>query len=244
MKTLPVLEARDLHKRFGKREVVRAVSLKVACGTVVGLLGPNGAGKTTTFYMIGGLLPADKGKIFLASRDITREPMYKRAQEGIVYLPQEPSVFRRLTVAENILLVLEILPISRAERKKRLEELLESFGMSALRDQKAYALSGGERRRVEIMRALAREPLFLLLDEPFAGIDPIAVADLKEIIRKLKKNGLGLLISDHNVHETLLVCDYAYIVAQGKVIAEGRPEEIAENPLARELYLGKDFRLN
>ena len=244
MKSLPVLEAQDLHKRFGKREVVRAVSLKVACGTVVGLLGPNGAGKTTTFYMIGGLLPADKGKIFLASRDITREPMYKRAQQGIVYLPQEPSVFRRLTVAENILLVLEILPISRAERKKRLEELLESFGMRALRDQKAYALSGGERRRVEIMRALAREPLFLLLDEPFAGIDPIAVADLKEIIRKLKKNGLGLLISDHNVRETLLVCDYAYIVARGKVIAEGRPEEIAENPLARELYLGKDFRLN
>jgi len=224
--------------------VVRGVSLEVACGEVVGLLGPNGAGKTTTFYMIGGLLTADKGKIFLGEKDITREPMYRRAQQGIIYLPQEPSVFRRLTVAENILLVLEILNLSRGERKKRLEELLESFGMSALRDQKAYALSGGERRRVEIMRALAREPLFLLLDEPFAGIDPIAVADLKEIIRKLKGNGLGLLISDHNVRETLLVCDFAYIVAQGEVIAQGRPEEIAENPLARELYLGRDFRLN
>ncbi len=224
--------------------MVRGVSLEVACGEVVGLLGPNGAGKTTTFYMIGGLLTADKGKIFLGEKDITREPMYRRAQQGIIYLPQEPSVFRRLTVAENILLVLEILNLSRGERKKRLEELLESFGMSALRDQKAYALSGGERRRVEIMRALAREPLFLLLDEPFAGIDPIAVADLKEIIRKLKGNGLGLLISDHNVRETLLVCDFAYIVAQGEVIAQGRPEEIAENPLARELYLGRDFRLN
>ncbi|NPA48745.1 MAG: LPS export ABC transporter ATP-binding protein [Thermodesulfobacteria bacterium] len=244
MSSSQVLKAQDLHKRFGRREVVRGVSLEVACGEVVGLLGPNGAGKTTTFYMIGGLLTADKGKIFLGEKDITREPMYRRAQQGIIYLPQEPSVFRRLTVAENILLVLEILNLSRGERKKRLEELLESFGMSALRDQKAYALSGGERRRVEIMRALAREPLFLLLDEPFAGIDPIAVADLKEIIRKLKGNGLGLLISDHNVRETLLVCDFAYIVAQGEVIAQGRPEEIAENPLARELYLGRDFRLN
>ncbi len=244
MSSEKILKAQNLHKRFGKRSVVKGVSLEVACGKVVGLLGPNGAGKTTTFYMIGGLLPTDEGKVLLGETDITREPMYRRARKGIIYLPQEPSVFRRLTVAENILLVLEILPLSRVERERRLEELLESFGMGLLRDQKAYALSGGERRRVEIMRALAREPLFLLLDEPFAGIDPIAVADLKEIIKKLKKKGLGLLISDHNVRETLLVCDFAYIVAQGEVIASGRPEEIAENPLARELYLGRDFRLN
>ncbi|HHI96625.1 MAG TPA: LPS export ABC transporter ATP-binding protein [Thermodesulfatator atlanticus] len=238
------LKAQSLSKRFGRRTVVKDVSLKVATGEVVGLLGPNGAGKTTTFYMVSGLIAPDKGRIFLGEEDLSREPMYRRARRGIVYLPQEPSVFRRLTVEENILLVLEILAISRGERKRRLEELLESFGMSHLRRQKAYALSGGERRRVEIMRAMARAPLFLLLDEPFAGIDPIAVADLKEIIKNLKEKGLGLLISDHNVRETLLVCDYAYIVANGEVIAQGRPAEIAENERARELYLGKDFRLN
>ena len=238
------LKAQSLSKRFGRRTVVKDVSLKVATGEVVGLLGPNGAGKTTTFYMVSGLIAPDKGQIYLGEEDLSREPMYRRARRGIVYLPQEPSVFRRLTVEENILLVLEILAISRGERKRRLEELLESFGMSHLRRQKAYALSGGERRRVEIMRAMARAPLFLLLDEPFAGIDPIAVADLKEIIKNLKEKGLGLLISDHNVRETLLVCDYAYIVANGEVIAQGRPAEIAENERARELYLGKDFRLN
>ncbi len=238
------LKAQSLSKRFGRRTVVKDVSLKVATGEVVGLLGPNGAGKTTTFYMVSGLIAPDKGRIYLGEEDLSREPMYRRARRGIVYLPQEPSVFRRLTVEENILLVLEILAISRGERKRRLEELLESFGMSHLRRQKAYALSGGERRRVEIMRAMARAPLFLLLDEPFAGIDPIAVADLKEIIKNLKEKGLGLLISDHNVRETLLVCDYAYIVANGEVIAQGRPAEIAENERARELYLGKDFRLN
>ncbi|OAG27110.1 LPS export ABC transporter ATP-binding protein [Thermodesulfatator autotrophicus] len=239
-----VLKAQNLRKRFGKREVVKGVSLEVATSQVVGLLGPNGAGKTTTFYMVCGLLPVDDGRVYLNDKDITRIPIHQRAWEGIVYLPQEPSVFRRLTVAENILLVLEILKIPRKERKRRLEELLEGFGLAPLRDQMAYALSGGERRRVEIMRALAREPEFLLLDEPFAGIDPIAVADLKEIIRNLREQGLGILISDHNVRETLLVCDFAYIVADGQVIASGKPEEIAENPLARELYLGKDFRLN
>ncbi len=238
------LKAQSLSKRFGGRTVVKDVSLKVATGEVVGLLGPNGAGKTTTFYMVSGLIAPDKGRIFLGEEDLSREPMYRRARRGIIYLPQEPSVFRRLTVEENILLVLEILAISRGERKRRLEDLLESFGMSHLRRQKAYALSGGERRRVEIMRAMARAPLFLLLDEPFAGIDPIAVADLKEIIKNLKEKGLGLLISDHNVRETLLVCDYAYIVANGEVIAQGRPAEIAENERARELYLGRDFRLN
>ncbi len=238
------LKALNLCKRFGRREVVKDVSLKVATGQVVGLLGPNGAGKTTTFYMIGGLISPDNGKVLLGEKDLTKEPMYRRAQRGIVYLPQEPSVFRRLSVEENILLVLEILPLTRTERENRLEELLKSFGLTHLRHQKAYALSGGERRRVEIMRALARAPLFLLLDEPFAGIDPLAVADLKEIIKKLKTLGLGLLISDHNVRETLLVCDYAYIVANGEVIAQGQPAEIAENQRARELYLGKDFRLN
>ncbi|AEH45267.1 ABC transporter related protein [Thermodesulfatator indicus DSM 15286] len=238
------LKAKNLCKRFGKREVVKGVSLEVSTQQVVGLLGPNGAGKTTTFYMVCGLLPVDDGKVFLDQKEITQLPIHQRAWEGIVYLPQEPSVFRRLTVAENILLVLEILKIPRKERKKRLDDLLESFGLTSLKDQKAYALSGGERRRVEIMRALAREPEFLLLDEPFAGIDPIAVADLKEIIKNLKQRGLGILISDHNVRETLLVCDFAYIVADGQVIASGKPEEIAENPLARELYLGKDFRLN
>lgn len=239
-----VLKAHHLSKSFGKRQVVRNVSLEVRSGQVVGLLGPNGAGKTTTFYMIGGLIPADGGKVLLGEEDLTEEPMYRRAQRGIIYLPQEPSVFRRLTVEENVILVLEILSLPRGEREERLEALLEAFGMKHLRRQKAYALSGGERRRVEIMRALAREPYFLLLDEPFAGIDPIAVADLKEIIINLKKKGLGLLISDHNVRETLLVCDYAYIVAGGEVIACGRPEEIAENELARELYLGRDFKLN
>ncbi len=238
------LRVENLNKTFGKRKVVQGVSLEVQTGQIVGLLGPNGAGKTTTFYMVAGLLPADEGSIFLDNRDLTREPMYKRAWAGIIYLPQEPSVFRRLTVAENILLVLEILKLSKEEQRIRLEQLLNDFKMSSLRHQKAYSLSGGERRRVEIMRALAREPKFLLLDEPFAGIDPLAVIDLKEIIKKLKKKGLGLLISDHNVRETLTVCDYAYIVAKGKVIAQGSPEEITSNPLAREIYLGRDFRLN
>ncbi|WP_022852764.1 LPS export ABC transporter ATP-binding protein [Thermodesulfatator atlanticus] len=244
MKEVQRLKAQGLRKKFKRREVVCGVSLEVPKGKVVGLLGPNGAGKTTTFYMICGLLPVDEGQVLLNDKDITKMPMHARAWEGIIYLPQEPSVFRRLTVAENVLLVLEILKISRRERETRLATLLEDFGLERLRDQLAYALSGGERRRVEIMRALAREPEFLLLDEPFAGIDPIAVADLKEIIKKLKENGLGILISDHNVRETLLVCDYAYIVAEGKVIAQGKPQEIAENQLAKELYLGKDFRLN
>ncbi|NPB08966.1 MAG: LPS export ABC transporter ATP-binding protein [Thermodesulfobacteria bacterium] len=239
-----VLKAENLSKRYGRRQVVKRVSLAVETGQIVGLLGPNGAGKTTTFYMVAGLVPADEGRILLGDQDLTREPMHKRAWAGIIYLPQEPSVFRRLTVAENVMLVLEILKLSRQERKRRLEALLEAFGLTELRNQKAFALSGGERRRVEIMRALARDPEFLLLDEPFAGIDPLAVADLKEILKNLKERGLGLLISDHNVRETLTVCDYAYIVAKGEVIARGSPEEIAADPLAREIYLGQDFRLH
>ncbi len=241
---MEALRVENLSKTFGRRQVVQGVSLEVQTGQIVGLLGPNGAGKTTTFYMVAGLIPADEGRIFLGGRDLTREPMYKRAWAGIIYLPQEPSVFRRLTVAENILLVLEILELPKEEQRLRLNQLLQDFKMDSLRNQKAFSLSGGERRRVEIMRALAREPRFLLLDEPFAGIDPLAVTDLKEIIKKLKKKGLGLLISDHNVRETLTVCDYAYIVAKGKVIAQGSPEEITSNPLAREIYLGRDFRLN
>lgn len=235
------LKARGLVKRFGKRTVVQGVSLSVETGRIVGLLGPNGAGKTTTFYMIAGLIRPDEGEILLDVEDLSREPMYCRAQRGIIYLPQEPSVFRRLTVAENVLLVLEERGLSLTERRGRLETLLALFGLERLRDQKAYDLSGGERRRVEIMRALARDPLFLLLDEPFAGIDPLAISGLKEIIADLRARGLGLLISDHNVRETLEVCDYAYIVADGKVIAQGSPTEIAANEIARKLYLGEDF---
>ncbi len=235
------LEIKKLIKKFGKRIVVKEVSLQVKTHQIVGLLGPNGAGKTTTFYMIVGLIKPDNGKILLDSKDISKMPMYKRAIKGIIYLPQEPSIFKRLTVAENILLVLEQLGLSVKDQHQRLENLLTLFGLEHLRDQKAYLLSGGERRRVEIMRALARNPLFLLLDEPFTGIDPLAINDLKKIITDLKMQGLGLLISDHNVRETLKVCDYAYIVANGKVIAKGTPEEIAQDKIARKFYLGEDF---
>jgi len=237
------LEVRGLVKRYGKRTVVQGVSLSVEAGKIVGLLGPNGAGKTTTFYMIAGLVRPEKGQIFLDNKDLSREPMYKRAREGIIYLPQEPSVFRRLTVAENVLLVLEQRGLRGPEREEKTERLLDLFELKRLRNQKAYTLSGGERRRVEIMRAVACEPHFLLLDEPFAGIDPLAISDLKDLITDLRNQGLGLLLSDHNVRETLQVCDYAYIVAEGQVIAQGRPAEIASNEIARKLYLGQDFSL-
>ncbi len=237
------LEVRGLVKRYGKRTVVQGVSLSVEAGKIVGLLGPNGAGKTTTFYMIAGLVRPEKGQISLDHKDLSREPMYKRAQEGIIYLPQEPSVFRRLTVAENVLLVLEQRGLRGPEREEKTERLLDLFELKRLRNQKAYTLSGGERRRVEIMRAVACEPHFLLLDEPFAGIDPLAISDLKDLITDLRNQGLGLLLSDHNVRETLQVCDYAYIVAEGQVIAQGRPAEIASNEIARKLYLGQDFSL-
>lgn len=237
------LKARDLHKAFKGREVVKGVSLEVKPGEIVGLLGPNGAGKTTTFYMLAGFLTPDKGQILLGERDITSYPVYKRAREGLVYLPQEASIFRRLTVEENLKLVLEETSRSLEEVQERLETLLRLLSVEHLRHQKGYALSGGERRRVEIMRALAVSPQFLLLDEPFAGIDPLAVADLKGILKKLKSQGLGLLISDHNVRETLEVCDRAYIVAQGEIISEGIPSEIVVHPRVRALYLGKDFRI-
>jgi len=208
----------------------------------VGLLGPNGAGKTTTFYMIVGLIRPDDGRIFLDAEEITRDPMYVRARKGINYLPQEPSVFRKLTVKENILAILETLDIAGEERKNRLEQLLGELDLTGLASSKAYSLSGGERRRVEITRALVTSPRYILLDEPFAGIDPLAVADIQKIIQKLKSKGIGVVISDHNVRETLSVCDRAYILNEGAVLIEGLPEMIAESKIARKFYLGDDFR--
>jgi lipopolysaccharide export system ATP-binding protein len=236
------LEARALTKVYGGRKVVSGVDLEIHPGEVVGLLGPNGAGKTTTFYMIVGLVKPDDGRIFLDSEEITRDPMFVRARKGINYLPQEPSVFRKLTVEENILAILETLDIAGEERKNRLTQLLGELDLTDLAASKAYSLSGGERRRVEITRALVTSPRFILLDEPFAGIDPLAVADIQKIIQKLKSKGIGVVISDHNVRETLSVCDRAYILNEGTVLIEGLPEMIAESKIARKFYLGDDFR--
>ena len=237
------LEAKALTKVYGGRKVVSGVDLEIRPGEVVGLLGPNGAGKTTTFYMIVGLIKPDGGRIFLDSEEITRDPMYVRARKGINYLPQEPSVFRKLTVEENILAILETLDIESEERKNRLKQLLGELDLTDLARNKAYSLSGGERRRVEITRALVTSPRFILLDEPFAGIDPLAVADIQKIIQKLKSKGIGVVISDHNVRETLSVCDRAYILNEGTVLIEGLPEMIAESKIARKFYLGDDFRM-
>ena len=236
------LEARALTKVYGGRKVVSGVDLEIHPGEVVGLLGPNGAGKTTTFYMIVGLIKPDDGKIFLDSEEITRDPMFVRARKGINYLPQEPSVFRKLTVEENILAILETLDIGGQERKNRLQQLLGELDLTQLARNKAYSLSGGERRRVEITRALVTSPRFILLDEPFAGIDPLAVADIQKIIHKLKARNIGVVISDHNVRETLSVCDRAYILNDGTVLIEGLPEMIAESKIARKFYLGDDFK--
>jgi lipopolysaccharide export system ATP-binding protein len=236
------LEARALTKVYGGRKVVSGVDLEIRPGEVVGLLGPNGAGKTTTFYMIVGLIRPDDGRIFLDAEEITRDPMYVRARKGINYLPQEPSVFRKLTVRENILAILETLDIDGEERKNRLESLLGELDLTGLASSKAYSLWGGERRRVEITRALVTSPRFILLDEPFAGIDPLAVADIQKIIQKLKSKGIGVVISDHNVRETLSVCDRAYILNEGTVLIEGLPDMIAESKIARKFYLGDDFR--
>jgi lipopolysaccharide export system ATP-binding protein len=240
---MEILEARALTKMYGGRTVVSGVDLEIRPGEVVGLLGPNGAGKTTTFYMIVGLIKPDGGRIFLDSEEITRDPMFVRARKGINYLPQEPSVFRKLTVEENILAILETLDIEGEERKNRLKQLLGELDLTDLARNKAYSLSGGERRRVEITRALVTSPRFILLDEPFAGIDPLAVADIQKIIQKLKSKGIGVVISDHNVRETLSVCDRAYILNEGTVLIEGLPEMIAESKIARKFYLGDDFRL-
>ncbi len=240
---MATLVAEDLVKSYNGRRVVNAVSLEVESGSVVGLLGPNGAGKTTTFYMIVGLIRPDRGKVLLNGQDMTSSPMYLRARKGVGYLPQESSVFRKLTVEENILAILETLPMSRFERSVRLKELLQELGIEHLARQKAYALSGGERRRVEITRALVRAPSFILLDEPFAGIDPIAITDIQRIVEHLKERGIGVLISDHNVRETLGVCDRAYILNEGVLMESGTPEVIASSSVAREIYLGERFQL-
>lgn len=238
-----VLRADSLWKRLGGRDVLRAVSLEVHAGEVVGLLGPNGAGKTTTFYAIVGLMRPDRGSVLLNGVDLTGQPMYMRARQGITYLPQEPSVFRKLTVEENILAILETLRLTREERNQRLAELLEELSIAHLAKSKAYALSGGERRRVEITRALVTAPTFVLLDEPFAGIDPLAILDIQSIVAQLKERGIGILMTDHNVRETLGICDRAYILNDGAVLEEGTPQEIASSRRAREIYLGERFTL-
>lgn len=237
------LEAHGLERSFGKLRVVNGVSLRVEPGEVVGLLGPNGAGKTTTFYMIVGFLKAHRGRILLGGQDITRMPMYRRARLGIGYLPQEASVFRKLTVRENILSILESLDLSRQEREKRLEQLLAELDITRLADRRGYNLSGGERRRVEITRALVAEPRFFLLDEPFVGIDPIAVGEIQGIIKRLRDRGLGVLITDHSVRETLRTTDRAYILYEGKILLSGTSQELASDPEARRIYLGEEFEL-
>ncbi|WKZ33893.1 MAG: LPS export ABC transporter ATP-binding protein [Thermodesulfobacteriota bacterium] len=237
------LAVRGLVKSFKKRRVVDGVSLEIGPGEIVGLLGPNGAGKTTTFYMIVGLVSPDEGSVSLGEREITGLPMYERARLGISYLPQEPSVFRKLTVEENVRAVLEYMDIPRPEQEARLKDLLEELGVLHIAKSKAYALSGGERRRVEIARALVNSPAFLLLDEPFSGIDPIAVGDIQDIMLELKKKGIGILVTDHNVGATLGICDRAYIVGSGKLLKTGTPTEILDSRRVREVYLGDRFRL-
>jgi len=240
---LATLSLRKLVKTYNGRPVVNSVNLNIDDSSVVGLLGPNGAGKTTTFYMIIGIIKPDKGQVFLDDEDITNYPMYLRARRGVGYLPQETSIFRKLTVKQNIMAILEILPISKSEQKERTDMLLDELGIKHLADQKANLLSGGERRRLEITRSLATNPSFILLDEPFAGIDPLAVIDIKKIIGHLKKRGIGILISDHNVRETLEVCDKAYILNDGKIIESGSPQKIATSETARRIYLGDEFKL-
>lgn len=239
-----ILRSEDLVKVYSKRRVVNRVSIAVAQGEIVGLLGPNGAGKTTTFYMITGMVRPTAGKIFIDDLDLTRLPMYRRARLGIGYLSQEPSIFRHLTVAENIQAILETLPLSAAEQKQRLSELLEELAVAHLTGRKAYTLSGGERRRVEITRALVTNPKFILLDEPFAGVDPIAVEDIQTIVRGLKRRHIGVLITDHNVHETLSITDRAYLLYEGTVLKSGGAEFLANDPEARKLYLGDKFKLD
>ncbi|MDR2459543.1 MAG: LPS export ABC transporter ATP-binding protein [Deltaproteobacteria bacterium] len=237
------LAASALVKSYGPRKVVDGVSISLGVGEICGLLGPNGAGKTTTFYMLVGLIAPDKGQVLLDDHDLTDSPMYKRARMGLTYLPQEPSVFRRLSVRDNVMAILETIEMSSKERQKRLDSLLGELGLTHLAKNRAISLSGGERRRLEITRALALNPVFLLFDEPFAGIDPIAVGDIQNLIRHLRDKGLGILISDHNVRETLNVCDRAYIINEGHVLREGRPVDLAEDELVRRIYLGQGFSL-
>ncbi|MBU1184852.1 MAG: LPS export ABC transporter ATP-binding protein [Proteobacteria bacterium] len=236
------LTATGLIKIYSGRRVVNRINLEINPGEVVGLLGPNGAGKTTTFYMMVGLIKPDEGTIFLDGEDLSQCPMYIRARKGLNYLPQEPSIFRKLTVRENIMAILETIPSDREEREERLRMLLGELGLTGLAENSAYSLSGGERRRVEITRALVTSPKYILLDEPFAGIDPLAVADIGKIIAQLKTKGIGVIISDHNVRETLSVCDRAYIVNEGTILVEGTPEVIAGSEIARKIYFGDDFK--
>jgi lipopolysaccharide export system ATP-binding protein len=238
------LQAVELNKSYRGRKVVDDVGLEIGQGEVVGLLGPNGAGKTTTFYILVGLARPDSGQVLLNGEEITDLPMYLRARSGISYLPQEPSVFRQLTCEQNLLAVLETLPLTPEQQRDRLEELLVQMGLETVRTSKAYMLSGGERRRLEIARSLTLEPLFILLDEPFSGIDPLTVKDLQEIIRGLAQSGIGVLITDHNVRETLTVTDRAYILKSGKIFRKGRPEDLSNDPEVRRVYLGDHFRLN
>jgi lipopolysaccharide export system ATP-binding protein len=239
-----VLRSEGLFKRYKKRAVVNDVSVEVRRREIVGLLGPNGAGKTTTFYMIVGMIKPSEGSVFLDDREITKEPMYKRARMGIGYLSQEASVFRKLTVRENITAILELAKFSRKERNERCDQLMEDFGITNIADSKGYMLSGGERRRTEIARALATDPNFILLDEPFAGIDPIAVEDIMRIVHNLKDRNIGVLITDHNVHETLSITDRSYLLFEGKIIKSGSAEYLANDPEARRLYLGEKFKLD
>ena len=242
---MAVLRASNLAKSYKQKKVVLDVSLEIRSGEIVGLLGPNGAGKTTCFYMIVGLVPADHGRITIDGHDITPLPMHGRARKGIGYLPQEASVFRKLTVRDNILAILETRKgLSRAEREAKLQELLEEFHITHIRDSLGMALSGGERRRVEIARALAMEPAFILLDEPFAGVDPISVGDIRHLVADLKKRGIGVLITDHNVRETLEIVDRAYILHDGKVLMSGTPSDVVENENVRRVYLGDNFRIS
>ena len=241
---MSILQAKNLSKSYKKRKVVKDVSLTVNAGEVVGLLGPNGAGKTTSFYMIVGLVKGESGKILLNDTDLTNKAIHKRARLGLGYLPQEPSVFRKLSVEDNILAILELRKdLTKAQRQDELEKLLDEFNITHIRKNTGMSLSGGERRRVEIARALALDPKFILLDEPFAGVDPISVIDLKRFIRQLKSRGIGVLITDHNVRETLDVCERAYIVSEGQILCEGTPKEILENQQVKDVYLGESFSL-
>lgn len=238
------LRSEDLVKIYKKRTVVKKVSVQVSQGEIVGLLGPNGAGKTTTFYMIVGMIKPNSGRVFIDSQEITKEPMYKRARMGIGYLPQEASVFRKLSVEDNLMAILQMTDISNQERKERCEKLLEDLNITHIRKNLGYQLSGGERRRTEIARALATNPKFILLDEPFAGVDPIAVEDIMNIVANLKNRGIGILITDHNVHETLSIVDKAYILINGNIFKFGTAEDLAEDEEVRKLYLGEKFKLD
>lgn len=237
------IEARGLIRKYGKRQVVNGVDLEMSAGEIVGLLGPNGAGKTTTFYMVVGLIEPSSGAVYLDGNELTDLPMYRRARRGIGYLPQEPSVFRKMTVEQNLLAVAETMPLSKSERKACVEKHLEELGLCNLAGQKAYTLSGGERRRLEISRALVTKPKFLLMDEPFSGIDPISVSEVQKLVVALKDRGIGVLITDHNVRETLQIVDRAYLMHQGAILAEGTSEYLVNDPQSREFYLGENFNL-